>query len=137
MTEENDLEAQRLANMAANAQRMQEFGLHEAAQSVKPKAKAVQPPRPRCMQQLSCAFRDSMPSVTACMSLLVCAAVSCMLACHGCSSSMMMCVPDTHDFKLPSNRVLRFQASAQLNGAGALKEVRKVRFVVGTHVQQG
>ena len=62
MTEENDLEAQRLANIAANAQRMQEFGLHEAALSVKPKAKAVQPPRPRCMQQLSYACRDLMAS---------------------------------------------------------------------------
>jgi hypothetical protein len=45
--EENDLEAQRLANIAANAQRMQEFGLHDAAQSIRPTFKAAQAPRPR------------------------------------------------------------------------------------------
>ena len=128
---------QRLANMAANAQQMPEFGLHEAAQSVRPKAKAVQPPRPRCMQQLSCASRAPMASVTACMSPSDSADQSCMPACHGCASPVMIRVPDSHDFKPPSSRVLRLQASAQLNGAGALKEVRKVSIVVGTHVQQG
>lgn len=137
MAEENDLEAQRLANMAANAQQMQEFGLHEAARSVRPKAKAVQPPRPRCMQQLSCAFRDSMASVIACMPPSDSKEQSCMLVGHGCASLVMIRFYDSHDFKPPSSRVLRLQACTWLNGAAAHEEVRKVRFVVGTHVQQG
>lgn len=41
---ENDYETQRLANMAANRQRFQTFGLHDAAKSIAAqRAKAVRP----------------------------------------------------------------------------------------------
>jgi hypothetical protein len=50
---------------------------------------------------------------------------------------MMLRVPDNHDFKPPSSRAFRLQACTWLNGAAAHERVRKVRFVVGTHVQQG
>ena len=60
-----------------------------------------------------------------------------MLVCHGCASPVMICVPDEHDLKPPSGRVLRLQACTWINGAAAHEEVRKVGFMVGTHVQQG